>query len=305
MAGLLQFFKQNGVYFKMNGLGATLIFIVMMSAYAETQPSSFLSLNSQQLGNTAMIGEIKSTFKDFKTASVSQIFNTLMTKIFADDAPMLMQFLGKCKANDPNIIHEINMTNLQSSYDLFHACQKKDPNQIYNKTIMHFLSEVGRAVERCHLNLTAQQVNGTMEALFSGFANIQKFSDDAVKALLQVADDALGKGAKEVQTELRLAAERNMNSGGAKERDVEDLIFTLKHAAKQYVDKYQSLGPEEAHKEFRITAKTDLRDLLDKLDWNLVCEDMASDMINWADTGFFYKELFEEFYNVFHDDRLP
>ena len=229
MAGLLQFFKQNGLNFKMNGLGATLIFLVMMSAYAETQPSSFLTLNSEQLGKTSMIGEIKSTYKDFKTASVTQIFNTLMTKIFADDAPMLMSFLGKCKANDPDIIHEINMTNLQASYDLFHACQKKDPDQIYEKTIMHFLSEVGRAIERCHLNLTAQQVNASMDAMFSGFANIQKFNDDAVKAALQVFADALSKGAKEVQTELMLALERNANSGAANKRDVEDLIFTLKH----------------------------------------------------------------------------
>ena len=289
----------------MKGLAATLLFIVMISVYAETQPMSFLSTSSQQFGNAAMVGEIKQDLKDMKTASVSQIFNTLMNKVFTDDAPMLLSYLGKCKANDPDIIHEINMTNLEQAYSLFQCCQRRDADQIYNRAIMHWISEMGHAIERCHLNLTTQQVKSTTDAMFHGIANVQKFSGEAMGAALQAADDALGKGAKEVQTEIRLAAARNRDSGISNKRDTEDLISTLQHGAKAYVDSYQALGPEKAHKEFRIQAKTDLQDIFEMLNWNNLCEDMAQDMINWGETGFYYKEIFDEFYNVFHDDRLP
>ena len=155
-----------------------------------------------------MIDDIKNDLKGFKTASMSQIFNVMMTKIFADDAPVLLSYLGKCKANDPNIIHEINMTNLDNAYSLFHACQRTDADEIHKRAYMHFLSELGRAIERCHLNLEVDQLQGTVDSLFRGITNIKKLGDDALKAALQATDDALGKGSKEVQIELRLAAQR-------------------------------------------------------------------------------------------------
>jgi hypothetical protein len=84
----------------------------------------------------------------------------------------------------------------------------------------------------------------------------------------------------------------------------DSVIHHLHQIADHYMDDLRS-HPDQVHEDLDRKLYLDVRTILQKYDFGLICTEATEDIQDVHEVGWYYKELFDAYYDNLHNNDFP